>query len=173
MMHPPDNSRQEEFLPLLAEIENGLRLFIRSLLRDREEAGEVMQRVTVILWEKYDSAVDFRKWAYGVARLEVLKYRQSCQRDRHVFDDAMVNSLAEHSVDVAKESSRRSAELKHCLEKLKENQRNLVLEAYSTCGRIDELAQRRGQTPMSLYKSLHRIRQALLECVQNALAKDD
>jgi RNA polymerase sigma-70 factor (ECF subfamily) len=48
-----------------------------------------------------------------------------------------------------------------------------VLSAYTKGTRIDELAKRRGQTPMALYKLLHRIRQALLECVERTLAKEE
>ena len=39
--------------------------------------------------------------------------------------------------------------------------------------RMDDLAVRRGQTPMSLYKLLHRIRIALLDCVENTLAREE
>jgi hypothetical protein len=38
---------------------------------------------------------------------------------------------------------------------------------------MDELATRRGQTPMALYKLLHRIRQALLDCVQRTLTQEE
>ena len=39
--------------------------------------------------------------------------------------------------------------------------------------RMNALATRRGQTPMALYKLLHRIRQALLDCVQRTLAQEE
>jgi len=62
--------------------------------------------------------------------------------------------------------------LEHCLEKLPVAQREIVLTAYVKGTRMDELAVRRGQTPMSLYKLLHRIRQNLLECVTRILAEE-
>jgi len=37
---------------------------------------------------------------------------------------------------------------------------------------MDELAAKRGQTAMSLYKVLHRIRQTLLECVRRQLSME-
>jgi hypothetical protein len=36
---------------------------------------------------------------------------------------------------------------------------------------MNALAALRGQTPMALYKLLHRIRQALQECVHNTVTK--
>ena len=38
---------------------------------------------------------------------------------------------------------------------------------------MDDLAIRRGQTPMSLYKLLHRIRLALLDCVERTLDEEE
>ncbi len=63
--------------------------------------------------------------------------------------------------------------LERCLQKLPATQRELVLTAYTKGIRMDDLATRRGQTPMSLYKLLHRIRQALQECVQRTLAQEE
>jgi RNA polymerase sigma-70 factor (ECF subfamily) len=68
--------------------------------------------------------------------------------------------------------TRRDA-LEHCLEKLPPPQRELVLTAYTRGTRIDELALRRNQTPMALYKLLHRIRFILLECVERTLVSED
>jgi RNA polymerase sigma-70 factor (ECF subfamily) len=62
--------------------------------------------------------------------------------------------------------------LEGCLEKLPATQRELVLTAYTKGTRIDELAVKRGLTPMALYKLLHRIRLALLECVERKLAEE-
>ena len=39
--------------------------------------------------------------------------------------------------------------------------------------RIDELAARAGRSAMALYKSLHRIRIALMNCTQQVLAQEE
>ena len=147
-------------------------MFVRSMLSSRQEAAEVMQQVVVVLWSKFEQAQDFKKWAFGVARLEVLRFLQSRKRDRHVFDEELLHRLADraalHEPEVA---SRRDA-LEGCLQKLPATQRELVLTAYTKGTRMDELATRRGQTPMALYKLLHRIRQALLDCVERTIAEE-
>jgi len=93
-------------------------------------------------------------------------------RDRHVFDDALVNRLADAAAAAEPRHDAQRDALEGCLEKLPPAQRELVLSAYAKGTRIDGLASRRGQTPMSLYKVLHRIRQALLECVRRQLAME-
>ncbi len=52
----------------------------------------------MVLWQKFgefDATRDFRKWAFGVARYEVLAFLRDRARDRHVFDDDLVTKLAD------------------------------------------------------------------------------
>ncbi len=151
------------------------RTFVRSLLPSRGDASEVMQEVAVVLWRKFpefDASRDFRKWAFGVARYEVLAYLRDLVRDRHVFDDALVNRLADAAAAAESRHDTQRDALEACLQKLPPAQRELVLSAYAEGTRIDELAAQRGQTAMSLYKVLHRIRQALIECVRRQFATE-
>ncbi len=169
MMPGLSEQQHDQFLRLFAEHEPAVRTFIRSLLPSRGDASEVMQEVAVVLWRKFpefDASRDFRKWAFGVARYEVLAYLRDLVRDRHVFDAALVNRLADAAAAAEPRHDAQRDALEACLQKLPPAQRELVLSAYAEGTRIDELATRRGQTAMSLYKVLHRIRQALIECVR-------
>jgi RNA polymerase sigma-70 factor (ECF subfamily) len=89
-----------------------------------------------------------------------------------VFDDELVGRLADEAVAAEPRHEAQREALERCLQKLPAHQRKLVLAAYTKGTRMDELATQRGQTPMSLYKFLHRIRQSLLECVRRAIAME-
>lgn len=143
------------------------------MLPTREDASEVLQDIIVVLWQKFDTAQDFKKWAFGVARLEVLKFLQARRRDRHIFDDELVSQLADEALAMQHRHLTQREALDACLLKLTPVQRELVLAAYTKGTRIDDLAMRRGQTPMSLYKLLQRIRQLLLECVRRTIAQEE
>jgi RNA polymerase sigma-70 factor (ECF subfamily) len=174
----PDSHDQhhDRFLRLLAEHEPALRTFVRALVPSLCDASEVMQDVALVLWQKFgdfDAARDFRKWAFGVARYEVLAFLRDKGRDRHVFDDVLVIKLADEAAVAAPRHEAQREALETCLQKLPEPQRALVLMAYVKGTRIDELAERRGQTAMSLYKKLHRIRQELLDCVRRTIAREN
>jgi RNA polymerase sigma-70 factor (ECF subfamily) len=171
MTAPINAPQHDQFLRLFSEHQPALHTFVRSMLSNRNEASEVMQSVAVVLWQKFESATDFRKWAFGVARLEVLRFLQNRKRDRHVFDDELVNSLADSAIEHEGRHDRQREALESCLQKLPPAQLHLVLSAYTKGARIDELATQRGQTAMALYKILHRIRQALLGCVETALVQ--
>ena len=85
-----DREQHDQFLRLFMVHEDALRLFIRSLLFNQEESREVMQEVAIVLWRKFDDSLDspsFRRWAFGVARMEVLAFHRDRARDRHIFGD--------------------------------------------------------------------------------------
>jgi RNA polymerase sigma-70 factor, ECF subfamily len=173
MSPPSEHERHAQFLRHYAESEVALHTFVRSLVPTRQMASEVMQDVILVLWEKFDAAADFQGWAFGVAKNVALRHLRRQSRDRHVFDDDLVNQLADDAAALVPVHDGHREALEHCLDKLPAAQRELVLTAYTKGTRMDELATRRGQTPMALYKLLHRIRQALLECVERTLAKEE
>ena len=171
-----NDQQHDRFLRLFAEHEPAVRTFVRSLTPTRMDASEVMQEVAVVLWKKFgefDETRDFRKWAFGVARYEAMAFLRDRARDRHVFDEELVARLADDSAAAEPRHAMQREALEKCLQRLSEPQRELVLEAYTKGTRMDELAGRRGQTAMSLYKILHRIRQALLECVRRTMAQEE
>ncbi len=149
-------------------------MFVRSMLPTAQDAAEVMQDVAVVLWERferYDESRDFRAWAFGVARFQALMYLRKARNDRHVFEESLAERLATVAQEASSVHERQREALQRCLRKLTPNQRELVLEAYSPGARIDKLAEQRGQTAMSLYKMLHRIRMLLFGCVNEILER--
>jgi RNA polymerase sigma-70 factor, ECF subfamily len=179
-MTTSDRELHDRFLRLFLTREQELRVFVRSLLfsqeEEREVMQEVMQEVAVVLWRKFDPAMDdtaFTRWAFGVARMEALAFRRDRARDRHSFGDEVFELLAQAVVDHAETLEVERRALEACLHKLPREQRELVRSAYAPGVRIDALAARLGRTAMSLYKSLHRIRLILMECTRRELAKEE
>tara|TARA_R110000850_G_scaffold55417_24_gene131130 strand:+ start:4294 stop:4827 length:534 start_codon:yes stop_codon:yes gene_type:complete len=174
-MDDSDREQHDQFLRFFIQHEEALRLFVRSLLFNQEEARVVMQEVAVVLWRKFDpdmGSTSFRRWAFGVARMEVLSFRRDRARDRHSFGDDVVE-LLEQSVqeEAASLESERSA-LEVCLRKLTNDQRELVHTAYEPGVKMNELATRLGWSSMALYKKLHRIRLQLMECAKKEMASE-
>ena len=175
-MNHPDPDQHNQFLRLYVDNEESLRSYVRSLLPTLEDAREVMQNTAAILWKKFEQLDDpqnFRKWAFGVARFEVLSYRRDKARDRHVFSEELLLQLAGEAEKFSEQTIDEIRALKKCLNKLPENQRALVSEAYSDKIKINEIARREGRTAMSVYKVLHRTRMALADCVQNTLQAEE
>jgi RNA polymerase sigma-70 factor (ECF subfamily) len=171
----PTDQPQDLFLKLFLAHEEALRGFIRALVPGREDAREVMQDTAALLWRKFGqlrAPEDFRRWAFGVARLQAREFLRDRGRDRHVFGES-VQALIERQAEEAVQSLdlRRNA-LEQCLAKLAPEQRSLLDAAYQSGVRIDELAVRNGLSPMALYKTLHRIRLLLIECTRRILTQE-
>ena len=72
--------------------------FVRSLVIDFHESEDVLQRVAVTLvrrYAQYDPTRSFLAWAMGIAKLEVVMFLHQRRLDRLVFDDALVEQIAE------------------------------------------------------------------------------
>ena len=133
-----------------------------------------MQDTAVVLWRKFeelDSPEDFRRWAFGVARFQALAYRRDRARDRHVFSDDLISMLEKEAAEAGEKSSQEELALQECLTKLPSKHRKLVQAVYMGRERIDKIADKAGRTPMSLYKSLHRIRMSLADCINKHLSQ--
>lgn len=174
-MTSAENDRHDQFLRLYVKHEEALTGFVRTLVPTYDDAREVMQEVAVVLWQKFaelSSTDDFRRWAFGVAKFKVLAFQRDRMRDRLVFDAEVLELLAAEVSDHADAYEAERHALDECLGKLDAAQRKLLEAAYAPGVRIDLLAEATGRSAMSLYKALHRIRLALMDCTQRALARE-
>lgn len=101
----------------------------------------VIQDVIFVLWGKFYAAADFQGWAFGVAKNVAMRQLRRQSRDRHVFDDDLVNQLADDTVALLPVHDEHREALERRLDKLPAAQRKLVLTAYTKGTRMDELVQ--------------------------------
>lgn len=183
-----NSQSHEDFLRLFTASESTLRAYIRRLVPSQNDASEISQNTTIVLWQKYgiflkkhpdynsaeqskeDIQLHFKRWAMVVARYEVLSWRRDKFRDRHVFSEDLIKTLATDSQDHGSRLENQLLALESCFKKIPEERRRLVLEAYSARNKPQEIAQRQGRTLNGFYQWLHRVRLALLKCVEQTLA---
>jgi RNA polymerase sigma-70 factor, ECF subfamily len=172
-MSPAENEIHNRFLRLFTTHEPAVRAFVRRLVPARADADDVMQEVSVVLWEKFGSfheGADFRAWAFGVARFEVLAWLRDKGRDRLVLDEEVVVRLAEESAHDEPRLARQRVALEDCMNKVPAEQRELLLQAYRPEASIQTVAQGSGRSVPGFYQWLHRMRRALLD--RRALAQE-
>lgn len=176
MQKEASDERYERFVSLFTRHEPALRAFVRSLVYSWDDADEVMQNTGLVLWRKFDSFdpnTEFMRWACVVARFEVLAWRRDKARDRHVFDEDLVNLLAEEAAEEHEVLHRERRALQVCLQKLPENQRRIVVAAYEPGVRLNQVAATLGKTATAFYKSLNRARGVLLECIEREVLSSE
>jgi RNA polymerase sigma-70 factor (ECF subfamily) len=95
--------------------------YVATLVPNPHSAAEILQMVSVGLWEKwtdYDPNRPFVPWAIRFAYFEVLKWRQKQARERLIFSDQTLEHLhAAFENETPLQEARRAA-LEGCLKKL-------------------------------------------------------
>jgi RNA polymerase sigma-70 factor (ECF subfamily) len=164
----------ERFVAEFARHRDRLFAYVYSLLPRREDAEDVFQRTSVVLWQKvatWDPGVEFLSWACGVAFYEVKNFLRVSGRDRLRFGDALLERLARERPATLAARDARVAALEGCLKDLDAAERELVRRAYADEGSVRELADRSGKAAQTLYNRLHQIRRKLFECVSGKTAE--
>ncbi|MCC9641754.1 sigma-70 family RNA polymerase sigma factor [Rhodopirellula sp. JC740] len=164
----------ERFVRLLTTHERKLRAFLFHLVVDRDAVDEIMQDACTSLWKKFSQLENddgFLPWAYVICRYETLMYRRKLARDRLVFDEGLIEQLAnEYESHITSEAvDLRQSYLKECMTHLRENDQRLLMTAYGSKTTIIDMAEQLGTSSNALYKSLGRLRRRLKDCVRSKL----
>ena len=166
-------SATEDFLRLLGEHERHLAAFVYSLVPRAADADDILQDVKVTMWRefrKFEPGSNFRAWIRQIATHQVLNFRRAVQRRPNpALEDSFIEAVAAEIDRQAEELDRRSDALQHCLQKLSEAHRKIIVWRYfDNCG-IDEIAIRAQRSAEAVYQLLSRIRGMLSECVSRQL----
>jgi RNA polymerase sigma-70 factor (ECF subfamily) len=142
--------------------------YIYTLVPDRHNAEDILQETSLVICEifaDFEPGTDFVAWACQIAYWEVRRARQKFARAKVIFDQDIVDAIAETAGAMTDEVTHRHEALAHCLRKLHPRDRELVLTRYEPGSGVEEAAQRSGRTLEAAYKALGRIRKLLLDCV--------
>jgi RNA polymerase sigma-70 factor (ECF subfamily) len=171
---PLDPERQEAFVVLLNGAHALLLRYVMSLVGNRHDAEDVLQRASVVMWRRFatfEPGSDFVAWATTVAFYEVRNFQRVTGRSRLEFDDDLMQTLAAERAQHVRQWSPRVEALEACVEKLDAANRALVESIYTQGVEVGVLAQEQGRATQTIYNKLNFIRRALAECVQRRMAE--
>jgi len=163
------------FLREFVKHQPALRAYARALLPDWNAVDEAIQEASVVMWRKIDqlkSENDFLPWAKTVLRFEALKQRRKFARDKHVFNDELIEVLAHEELQDETPFASMQEALGSCLKKMSPSNRELVMAPYDADGAVTAIAENSGRTVNSLYKLLGRIRLKLRQCIEEVIGSD-
>jgi RNA polymerase sigma-70 factor, ECF subfamily len=172
---PRTSAQRAEFAERLALHQSQILGYIYSLVRDLDDADDVFQQTSLVLWDKFDQfdpSRSFVGWACGVARYEVLNFLRARSRDRLYFSDELSLALIEAQEELEQEhlEDRRMA-LAGCMKKLRDRDKDLLEACYIRSTGVQDAARARGRSTQSIHNSLRRIRRALFDCVRRSLTQ--
>jgi RNA polymerase sigma-70 factor (ECF subfamily) len=171
---PQNLQKTGDFVQLMIGCQSRLYAFIMSLVCDPDQAADVLQQTNLVMWEKSDQftpGTNFSAWAYQIARYQVMAQRQKRRRDRLVFDDETIAAVADVFTERADEDDRLTA-LAHCLNQLDGDARSLIRTRYADGLSVHELAGRLGHTANRVAVRLHRLRLALMRCIERKMLQE-
>ena len=148
--------------------------FVGAFIHNFSDAQDVVQDVAqaaVEAIDSYDLSRPFGPWILGVARFKVVDYLRRHGRDRHIFDSESVDRLAGA---YAKQDARlddMKAALADCMQALGKRDRKALDLRYVDDVKPAQIANELNMTGSSTRVLLHRIRQALAQCVERKLAE--
>lgn len=171
-----DDIQSFDFVQLLTSHQRRLYLYIATFLPNSADVEEVLQETNKVLWTKSNEYIPGRQffaWAHTFAHFQVLAFRKRRKRDRLTFSDDLLEVIArESNPDESVQVTRRQA-LGKCLKKLKKDDRGLLVRRYTTNTSVQQIALDVGRPATSIYRSLERLRLALLVCIQRSMSSEE
>lgn len=175
MSNPASQDPNKTLMLLMTQHQRRIFSYLYTLVPDRHDANDLLQETSLVICEKFHEftpGTDFVAWACQIAYWQVRKARQKHARAKVVFDQAVLDSVAETAAELSEELNGRHQALAHCLQKLHPRDREMVLLRYEPGSGVAEAARRCGRSMEAAYKALARIRKLLLDCVENRLATE-
>ena len=175
----PDDSNSTEapdarFITAFTEAQSSLRGFCVSSVGNPEDAKDVFQKTCLVLWKKsgdWDPETPFLRWAFAVARYEVLAYVRDSARDRLVFDEDVVRAMTGTTERIVEAQPERIDALEQCLTNLKPEHRGLLSDFYVHGYTMKEISQRQNRGLSAVKVMMMRLRQTLAACIEQQLAQ--
>jgi RNA polymerase sigma-70 factor (ECF subfamily) len=168
-------SEMQQFAVLWTQAHPVVAAFISGMVPRHHDAEDILQRTAatlVTLRDKYDVNQPFTAWALGVARIEVLRYRQEHRRERTVFDTETIEALSNAFERVAPDLGDKKAALEKCIAKLRGRVKEIFQLHYVQCLRPAEVASRLKSSTQAVFVSLHRGRATLRACMERTLSRE-
>ena len=171
----PKTPASQEFVQELTQSQSRLYAFILSLMGNADQASEVLQETNLILWKKADQfqlGTNFIAWAFKVARFQVMAYRQRMGRERLVFNDQILEGVAEEFESRSDLFEDKQRALVQCLEKLQPKQRQLITDRYEGRMPVNQIAKRMTQSANAIAVAIYRVRVNLMKCIESSIARE-
>ena len=175
-----DNIKLEQFTKQWSSSERVIRLYLNSAIYNRADAQDVLQRVALCAYQKYDeydASQSFQGWLFGIAKFEVLGYFRNLGRNPEVIDSEISERLADNMEDqseaISREDDERREKLEQLLTQLPEKAQELVRLRFFENREYDEIARllntNEGAVRTALSRIIAKLRSMAKESMQEAM----
>lgn len=153
--------------------------YISSLVSNFQDADDILQNVAMVTvknFDEFDPNRSFVAWAIGIARNLVLKYYTEKKKNHLILDHQAIEAISRTYENefktICQQNDTMKAMMDRCLKQVKGRWRKVLEMYYLRELSAMRIAQQLGMTKSNVCVSLHRVRIALRECVQNQLQQE-
>lgn len=175
-----DNTCLEQFTTQWSSAERVIRLYLNSVIYNKADAQDLLQRVALCAYQKYDdydASQSFQGWLFGIAKFEVLGYFRNLGRNPEVIDSEISERLADNMEDqseaISREDDERREKLEQLLTQLPEKAQELVRLRFFENREYDEIASllntNEGAVRTALSRIIAKLRSMAKESMQEAM----
>lgn len=167
-----------DFVALFTRHSRRIYAYILTLVPGVNDADEVYQETSRMLWEKFsefdndDTGGSFAAWACRVAYFNALSFHRDRRRDRLVFNEDFLQCVGEEFERTGDLLDARHAALPHCIDQLQDRQRRIVEHRYRDGGDVKDIAAHFDTTPNAVYKTLNRVHRLLMDCINKRVERE-
>ncbi len=170
-MKKETNEHNNAFVELYSSNFIRIRAFILSLVPNVNEADDILQETSKIMWQKFDQyqpGTNFCSWAVTIAKYEILKYRRD-HHSRVPFGSDIIEILAEECQGPVFQDDERLDALRGCLKKLNPKDQHFIQFRFEHKKTARELSKQIGVAMNTIYRNELRILHHLQRCINKTL----
>lgn len=169
-MDKKDLLHTDEFLDLLMQKQMRIYAFILSVVRNFEDADDILQDTVHTMWQKYPDCQpihDFVAWGIQVAYYKIMEYRKQKNRTVHVhLDSSLFDKVLAAAKSINRDCDDRVEKLKNCLKQLGPRGKKFIELRYYQDLKPKQISVLLGVPVLNVYKILGRIHSQLVHCVK-------
>ena len=166
---------EEVLVKTLLEARARLIVGASVVLRDLHQAEDVFQELLVRalrMRESFSDAAGLLAWARVTARHLAIDHVRRRDRLDRILSEAALDAVDAQLERSAESASARMEAMRHCLERLPVESRQMLRLRYDVGHKGDELARQLQRSEAAIYKALSRLHQALKKCIDERLAAE-
>lgn len=171
-----EKEQSKLFFSLFMRNQTRIYSYILMLVPNRTYADEIMQDVSALLWEKFDTfelGTNFAAWGVRIAHFEILSFYRKQENKKVIFDSELVDMLSVRAKSRFTHVDKQIAALRKCLNKLNDTDRQLIKLHYEDNFTIRDISSHIDKSIHALYKVFNRIHHFLLKCVHRTIKAEE
>lgn len=171
--NPTETGDSEEFVRELTYHQSAMLAYTRSLAPGGSGARDLLQEVNITLWQKrasYELGTNFKAWAFQTIRYHMLNHRRRLVSSGWlIFDDDLIERMSPEFEVEPDELEERHMALRHCLQRLRPQDRELLHHRYATEFSLQKYADTTHRSAGTLKAVLFNLRAGLKRCIERQL----